>query len=83
MSEMSIQSRNKIISKDLLLEIFDAMHDEYEKCKQIAAEEKAKNEPFQLQYQKWTLHYFSGDLKFTVYYLDDHSVMYDNYQTFS
>lgn len=83
MSEMSIQSRNKIISKDLLLEIFDAMHDEYEKCKQIAAEEKAKNEPFQLQYQKWTLHYFSGDLKFTVYYLDDHSVMYDNYQTFT
>ena len=82
MSEMSVQSRNKIISKELLLEIFDAMHEEFEKCKQIAAEEKAKNEPLQRQYQQWTLHYFSGDLKFTIYFLDDHSVKYDDYQTF-
>ena len=82
MSEMIVNSNNKIITRDALIEIFEAMHDEFEKLKQIAAEEKEKNEPLKPEYRKWTLRYFDGSLRFHVYFLDNHNVSYDDYHTF-
>lgn len=81
-NELTVNAHNKIIDRDLLLEIIEAMHDELEKCSQIAKEEEAKNEPLQLQYQKWTLRYFKGSLRFSVFFKDNHDVTYDDYHTF-
>ncbi|MBP5656414.1 hypothetical protein J6X15_02410 [Candidatus Saccharibacteria bacterium] len=82
MSEMIVNSNNKIITRDVLLEIFEAMHNELETLKKAAADEKAKNEPLKTEYQKWTLRYFDGNLRFSIYFLDNHNVSYDDYHTF-
>lgn len=82
MSESIVNSNNKIISREALIEIFEAMHKELEEFKRIAAEEEKQNEPLKYEYQKWTLHYFSGNLSFTIYYTDNHNVSYDDYHNF-
>ena len=82
MTEMTINSNNKIISRDMLLEIFEAMNSELKQLKKTAEEEKQQNEPLKSEYQKWTLRYFDGYLKFSIYFLDNHNVTYDNYDTF-
>lgn len=66
----------------MLLEIFEAMNSELKQLKKIAEEEKQQNEPLKPEYQKWTLRYFDGNLRFSIYFLDSHNVSYDNYDTF-
>jgi len=82
MGELIANANNKIIDRDMLLEIFQAMYDELAKCKRIAEEEEEKNKPLQLQHQKWTLRFFSGDLRFTIHFKDNHSTNYDDYRDF-
>ena len=50
-----IHSENKIITKDDLIEIFNNVNEEVEKCRKINAEEKAENEKLSYEYQKWTM----------------------------
>lgn len=80
MSELAVNANNKIIDREMLVEIFEAMSQEIEKYRQIAEQEKAQNEPLQREYQKWTLRYFNSSIRLTVDFQDKRSVTYDNCQ---
>ena len=79
---LEVSANNKIIDRETILEIIDAMRQELAKCQKIYDEEKAKNEPLKHEYQKWTLKFFEGKLRFTVFFTDNNSVTYDDYDHF-
>ncbi len=79
---LQVSANNKIIDREMILEIIDAMRQELAKCEKIYEEEKAKNEPLKYEYQKWTLNHFDGKIKYTIFFMDNNSVTYDDYDHF-
>lgn len=78
----TIKVANKIITKDVLLEIFEKMHSELIGCNEIYEEEVKKNEGLNYKEKQWTLKNYSGSLKFDVNFHDDTSAVIDDYDYF-
>lgn len=82
MYSVPIHSENKIITKDDLIEIFNKINEEVEKCRKINAQEKAENEKLSYEYQKWTMWNYSDHVRWMVDYYDNRQVTYDDFQSF-
>ena len=78
----TIKVANKIITADVLLQIFEKMHSELLGCDEIYADEVKKNEGLDYREKKWTLKSYSGSLKFDINFHDDTSAVIDDYDYF-
>ncbi len=78
----TIKVANKIIMDNVLLDIFQRMNEELEKCKKAYENEKLQNEKYEWAYQKWSVKDFSGSFNCRFNFYDDTEIEIDNYNTF-
>ena len=78
----SMEVSNKIITAEMLSEIFDKMNEKIEYFKHIAREEERSNSVLDYQYQHYTYKDYGTYLTFNVEYDDNTTIKYDNYINF-
>jgi len=78
----SIEVSNKIISADVLMQIFEKMNEKVESLMRISREEEQKNMALEYSYQTYKYLDQGSNFTFTVYYYDNTSIKYDNYISF-
>ena len=78
----TIDIKNKIITGDTLLKLFEMINEKKTKYDKVYETEEKKNEILERDYQEWTLYYYSSRLSITIDFYDKTSVTYDNYTSF-
>lgn len=78
----TITTENKIITKEVLDEIFSQINECYTTLKSQFEAEKQYNEKLDYDYQKWTLKHFSSLFTFNINFYDNTEVKFDNYENF-
>lgn len=78
----TITTENKIITKEVLDEIFSQINECYTTLKSQFEAEKQYNEKLDYDYQKWTLKHFSSLFTFNINFYDNTDVKFDNYENF-
>ncbi len=78
----TIDTNNKIITADDLLEIFSMMNEKLQYYKNIYKKEAMENEKLEYAYQRWTFKDSDSSIKFRVSFYDNTDVSFDNYSSF-
>ena len=82
MHDDTITVANKIISRDVLFEIFTEMQKKLDQCLRISSDEELQNERIDYKYQKWTFRDSESKLNFDIDFYDGTSIKYDKYDDF-
>ena len=78
----SINAANKIITYNDLIDIFNAMNEEFTKCMKVNDTETKVNQRIDYQYQKWTFKDSSSSYKMSINFEDDTEIHFDNFNNF-
>lgn len=78
----SLKVANKIITYDDLIEIFSKMQEKIVSYQKINKIEEMKNSALDYRYQTWTYKDTGSRLYFQIYFQDNNSIDFDNYNNF-
>ena len=78
----SLSANNKIINYNDLIDIFNAMNEEFTKCMKANDTETKVNQRIDYQYQKWTFKDSSSSYKMSINFEDDTQIHFDNFNNF-
>lgn len=77
-----IKVANKIVSYDVLYDVFSKMNEKLMSYKKISYNEEMQNKMLDYGYQKWTFKDNGSKLTFNVDFYDDTNIKFDNFNNF-